>query len=228
MKLIPLLAIGVLLISCQDKPGHEFDSFSNGSVQKNFLTVDDTLDLINHLSNLLESGDNSELWEQFNYSEVDGFVFGEDFLGYFASNKISSFQDIQGISSSPLLNGKALYRPFYDKEFDSTTRSFVFFNDISENIYQYDIDPYGNIEMSTLSTHILPENDFVFIVDEGYVTSRALPWRRCYCSRGRYDPETGIYSSQGACSQGKNDEHCGQCARADFGGNCPGGACPGC
>lgn len=58
-----------------------------------------------------------------------------------------------------------------------------------------------------------------------------LPWRRCYCTRGSQvdlpDGSSGT-SAKGICAAHKNEEHCAQCGRAEFSGDCPGNSCPGC
>lgn len=58
----------------------------------------------------------------------------------------------------------------------------------------------------------------------------ALPWQKCYCSRGggtREDPNGDIVSNQkGSCD--KNGECNGSCGRASIWGNCPRSTCPGC
>lgn len=58
----------------------------------------------------------------------------------------------------------------------------------------------------------------------------ALPWQKCYCSRGggtREDPNGDIVSNQkGSCV--KNGECNGSCGRASIWGNCPESTCPGC
>lgn len=49
------------------------------------------------------------------------------------------------------------------------------------------------------------------------------PFARCYCSR-----DNGTGTTQGSCTEGRNDEHCGKCGRAGLKGRCSGAQCPGC
>lgn len=57
-----------------------------------------------------------------------------------------------------------------------------------------------------------------------------LPWRRCYCTRGSYDPNDHTISTVGACTQFRSSENrcLNKCDRTGFNGECDGSPCAGC
>lgn len=174
-------------------------------------------------------------WDSNTSAQVDGYlslvemmdlVSGSEFS---ESNVFQNFKDLV-IEKPSLLNG--FYAPFYDEPFNSGQVYFSFFNN-SDSTHYVRWAVQGTLYAAEIQTEIPPSGNVVFIFSDQFdgESERALPWRRCYCSRGKeFEDENGNfhYLSQGVCNKGRTEVHCGSCGRANFWGQCSGEMCPGC
>lgn len=121
-----------------------------------------------------------------------------------------------------------MYLPFYENHKGNVLIAFYDESktyDLSFRAY----DQYGGV--TNVSTELSDDLEIIFVVPDNLNFPEALPWHKCYCTRGtdREMPDGSIiHTSRGTCDAGKNDDHCGQCGNADFWGTCPGGSCAGC
>lgn len=177
-----------------------------------------------------------DYWNSNTSAQVDGYLSLVEMLDLVSADSDFSesiiFQNFKGLSleKPSLLNG--FYAPFYDDSFNFGEVYFSFFNN-SESVYDVYWMDEGVIQKAELQTDTLPETDVVFILSDHVdgESERALPWRRCFCSRGKEfldENNNPYYLSQGICNRGRNDVHCGACGRANFWGQCSNAMCPGC
>lgn len=145
-------------------------------------------------------------------------------------NHDSLFQAFKSSVASGCLKESSVYAPYFDEISSSTGVTIVFYDTISTDFDQHSI-VNGDVKVESFDESSAPSNFVVFVMDDDFYGVPHLPWRRCYCTRGRnYEDNNGnwVVSSYGECSAGINDEHCGRCGRANFHGDCSGAGCPGC
>lgn len=222
----------LILFSCQSEDQKQ--EKYGGTPKSGSFTSQDTLNLLASLNELYQSAffDANTLFSYDENSDVDGFIKRAILIDYLQSNATDeSLENVNGLIENENFQHKTIYQPFYNAE--EREMVFCFYEHSMSNdnhILLFDVD--GNI-LSIETENITEELNIVFIANDdlGDDEIRALPWHRCYCTRGTVDEDRDgniTISSQGTCDAGRNEVHCGSCGRADFGGNCSGVGCPGC
>lgn len=137
------------------------------------------------------------------------------------------------IDPTYLVESIGIYVPFFDEgSFESNT-TYCFYNKSASEQNGHEIESNGVSaikQIGDFEDH--NEKGFVFVIEMATTEDgRALPWRRCYCTRSRIDDTSGQpVVHQGQCSghHGDTNSCWGVCDRAGIDGQCPGTVCGGC
>lgn len=233
------LAIGLTLIACnKENTSQDVDNeLLNFSNSKMALTDDqDQQQFIALAIHEYALGQNS--FEQFqNYTtwkDEPGLINLYDFQTLSGAFGLSAqLATYLNIDPTHLGERIGIYVPFFDEGFFESNTVYCFYNEFGYEQYGYEIE-HNEVSaikhIDDLEDHI--EKGVVFVLDMATTEEgRALPWRRCYCTRSRIDDTSGQpVVHQGQCSghHGDNNVCAGVCDRAGINGQCPGTVCGGC